>query len=357
MNAGKALLLPFSLLYGLGGWARNKLFDMRLLPSVSFDIPVVSVGNLSAGGTGKTPHIEYLIRLLKPYHKGLATLSRGYGRKTQGYLMASGNCSSAEIGDEPCQFVRKFPEIYVAVDERRVHGIRRLLLETPPAGLVLLDDAYQHRYVKPGLNILLTDYFQPYFKDRVLPSGMLREFRSGARRADIIIVTKCPPVLAPIDRKNYIRNLKPAAHQRIYFSRIGYGPLQPFFPENTPPCADIKKVSSILLFAGIANMYPLEEHIRRCCTYLETMRFPDHHRYTSKEVMEIRERFTNIVGTNKILVTTEKDCMRLEDPALAGAIRDLPLYYQPIEVEFFNEDKTWFDKQVLEYAGKHQTKR
>lgn len=355
MNFGKTLLLPFSLVYGLAGWMRNKMFDIHALPQVSFDIPVICVGNLSAGGTGKTPHIETLVKLLQAEFPGLCTLSRGYGRKTRGFILAGPASTALEIGDEPAQFLSKFPGLRVAVDECRRRGIRKMLAADPPADLVLLDDAFQHRYVRAGLNILLTDYYHPYFKDVVLPSGMLREFRSGARRADIIVVTKCPPVLAPIERNNYIRNLKPAAHQRIYFSRIAYEPLRPVYDAIDHP--EERRASSILLFAGIANLYPLEEHIRRCCTYMETMRFPDHHHYTSDDVVRIRERFTNIVGKNKIIVTTEKDRMRLQDPALAGILRGLPLFYQPIGIDFFREDKTWFEKQVLEYAGKSKTER
>jgi tetraacyldisaccharide 4'-kinase len=350
------LLLPFSVLYGLVVWIRNKMFDLRILPQVSYDMPVISVGNLSAGGTGKTPHVEYLIRLLRKPFPHISTLSRGYGRTTRGYILANQNHNSKAIGDEPRQFQRKFPEIRIAVSECRRTGLEKLREIIPPSDLVILDDAFQHRYVKPGLSILLTDYFQPYFDDYVLPSGNLREFRAGAKRADIIIVTKCPPVLSPITRNNYIEKLRPAPHQKVYFSHIQYGSLTPVY-ENTPAVARDHKFFSILLFAGIANTYPLEEQLKRSCIDLEIVKFPDHYRYTVNDLRKISQRFISFVGKNKAIVTTEKDLMRLEDPEIAEILQGLPFYYQPIEVDFFKGDKGGFDKQILEYAGKNKNKR
>jgi tetraacyldisaccharide 4'-kinase len=357
MNFFRAMAYPLSLAYGTAGWLRNKLFDIHILPQASFDLPVISVGNLTVGGSGKTPHIEYLIRLLINECKVLCTLSRGYGRATRGFVLAKSSSTPCEIGDEPCQFVRKFPSLRVAVAERRVKGIRQLLNMNAGTSAILLDDAYQHRYVKPGLSILLTDYFHPYYKDHVLPSGKLREFRSGVKRADIIIVTKCPVVLSPITRKSIIEKINPRANQHMYFSFLRYGELVPFDSKNTHFPDENHKYYAILMFAGIANTYPLEEHLRRSCIELEVMRFPDHHAYTVNDLVKVRETFSNIVGKNKILVTTEKDRMRLEQPDFKEVLKGLPLFYQPVEVDFFNEDKTWFNKQIIDYAGKNKNDR
>lgn len=353
MNFFRTFLYPFALLYGLVIWLRNKLFDAGILRQVSFDIPVICVGNIAAGGTGKTPHIEYLIRLLRPLKAHLSTLSRGYGRKTCGFILAEGAGDAAVIGDEPCQFVRNHPGLRVAVDERRVRGIRELLSLTPPSDCILLDDAYQHRYVKPGLNIMLTDYFHPYYEDHLLPVGMLREFRKGMKRADIIVVTKCPAILSPITRNSIIHKIRPDAHQHIYFSFIRYGALTPLNPDLHPEPESDRKFYAIMLIAGIANTYPLEEHLKRNCVDLEVCKFPDHHNYTREDLLKIREKFCNIVGKNKVIVTTEKDRMKLSSPELLEILKDLPVFYQPIEVDFYKEDKAWFDKQILEYVGKN----
>jgi tetraacyldisaccharide 4'-kinase len=357
MNFLGGLAYPVSLLYGTATWVRNKLFDAGILHESTFDIPIISVGNLSAGGTGKSPHIEYLIRLLAPRRRNLFTLSRGYGRNTRGFVLADRNSTAADIGDEPCQFKRSFPEVGVAVSELRRRGIKHLLEHNPPADCILLDDAFQHRYVKPGLSILLTDYFHPYYEDHLLPSGRLREFRSGASRADIIVVTKCPPVLSPITRKTILQKIRPAANQHVYFSYLSYGPLRPLFPGQCPELEPDRKFYAVLLLAGIANTYPLEEYLKRSCIELDICNFPDHHRYTQADLARVREKFCNIVGKNKVIVTTEKDRVKLEDPALASILEGLPIYYQPIQVEFFKNDKTWFDNQILEYAGKNQNLR
>jgi tetraacyldisaccharide 4'-kinase len=354
MNFFRSLAYPLSLAYGTVGWLRNKLFDYGILRQHTFELPVIVVGNLSMGGTGKTPHIEYLIRLLDAEHKKLCTLSRGYGRRTRGYILAKGHHSPYDIGDEPCQIARKYPWVSVAVAERRVRGIQELLMSDPQAGAILLDDAFQHRHVRPGLSILLTDYFHPYYKDHVVPSGTLRECRKGARRADIIVVTKCPAVLSPITRKSIIERIAPGPGQHIYFSFLRYSDLVPFDPANTPQPDENRKYYAILMFTGIAFTYPLEEHLRRSCVELEVMRFPDHHVFTVNDLKRVRETFCNIVGKNKILVTTEKDRVRLDQPDLKEAMQGLPVFCQPVEVDFFTEDKKWFNKQIIDYAGKNK---
>ncbi|MDP2424525.1 MAG: tetraacyldisaccharide 4'-kinase, partial [Bacteroidales bacterium] len=261
--------------------------------------------------------------------------------------------SSSQMGDEPMQFQHKFKDIVIAVDENRFHGINELCHRYPKLQIVLLDDAFQHRSVKPGLSILLTDYYHPYFDDYLLLAGNLRETKSGAQRADIIVVTKSPKVLSPFIRDSYKESLKPLPHQRLFFSYIRYGTIQPFDIEKAiVPKA--KKVNTILLIAGIADTYPLEDHLKQLCFELITLQFSDHHQYTSKDIARITTMWNNIFTTNKLLLTTEKDAMRLKDPLIQELIVHLPLHYIPIEVEFHDRDKVLFDKQILEYAKKNR---
>lgn len=347
MNVLLFLLYPFALLYGLIMLVRNKLYDWGLLKSVSFDLPIISVGNLSTGGTGKTPHVEHLVRLLDPEYK-LATLSRGYRRSSSGFRLASKDSTPADIGDEPMQFSHKFKKLTVAVDENRVHGVRQLLKKKPDLDAIILDDAFQHRRIKPGLSILLTDFHKLYPEDHPLPVGSLREFRNGARRADIIIVTKTAPILSPITVRRITGLIKPKPHQSLYFSYIKYGNLTPL------PCrADLElpeKISSILLFAGIANMYPMVEHVMQLTNHLDKIRFGDHHKYSERDLKKIREKFESIFTKNKILVTTEKDAMRLCYPKISPAIADLPIFYIPIEVKMHLEYRKEFKEQIKEYV-------
>jgi tetraacyldisaccharide 4'-kinase len=345
---------PISLAYGLAGWMRNKLFDWNALPRKAFGIPVIAVGNLSSGGTGKTPHVEYLIRLLTGNTNNICVLSRGYGRKTRGYKTVTENSLPEEAGDEPCQIARKFPHVKVAVCESRVKGARTLMANGILPGALILDDAFQHRYIKPGLSILLTDFFHPYYKDYVLPSGRLREFRKGAKRADIIVMTKCPVVLSPILRKSITQRIAPRPGQKLFFSYFNYGELIPANARQIVSKDENRKYYAIVLFTGIANAYPLEEHLRRSCIELVVLRFPDHHNYSHADMLRIRETFLNIVGKNKILVTTEKDRVRVEKPDFQEMLSDLPLYYQPVEVDFFAEDKAFFDRQITDFAKNEQ---
>ena len=347
----QVLLFPVSLCYGMVMQVRNLLFDMHILPSMTFDRPVISVGNLTYGGTGKTPHIEYLIRLLSP-GKFIATLSRGYGRQSDGFILASKRSNVKYIGDEPMQFQKKFENIKVAVDEKRSRGIRILLEKFPELKVILLDDAFQHRYVKPGLSILLTDYHRIYPEDTILPSGTLREFRTGARRADIIIVTKTPKIFSPITRRRIMEELKPDSRQRVYFSFIKYiEPVPVSDPLNLtlPP-----KLTNILLFTGIANDYPLREHLERMCSELIVMKFADHHPYTVKNIEQIIRTFRNLPTQKKIVVTTEKDVMRLKTPELSAYLKNLPLFCVPMQIDFHGTDKEKFDNEILQYVEKNQ---
>lgn len=344
------ILSPSSFLFGIVTFFRNKFFDWGIYKSSAFNIPVISVGNLSMGGTGKTPHIEYLIRLLMDKYS-VATLSRGYGRKTKGFIEATLESITSQIGDEPRQYVQKFKKIKVFVCEDRVTGIEKIIESYPETNVILLDDAYQHRYVKPGLNILLTDYHQMFTNDFVVPSGTLREFRCGYKRADVIIVTKSPAVLSPLDTRVLLERINPLPGQKVLFSKIIFDEKQ--LMKGIELQMPITKTYSILLFAGIANPYPLEEHLKRNCEELETLYFKDHHQYSEKDMILISDTFKNIPSKNKIIVTTQKDAMRIEGTALIKTIKDLPVFYVPIKIDFFGEDKVVFNSMIEEYVRKN----
>ncbi len=347
----QVIILPVSLCYGLAMMIRNFLFDLHLLPSKTFDRPIVSVGNLTFGGTGKTPHIEYLIRLLSSRNI-VATLSRGYGRKSSGFILASKRSSVKYIGDESLQVLKKFEEVKVAVDEKRSRGVRLLLEKHPDIDVILLDDAFQHRYVKPGLSILLTDYHRLYSEDWVLPSGTLREFRSGSGRADIIVVTKTPRIFSPITRRRIIEELKPHNHQHIYFSYIKYQDPVSVFDTLNPEFP--AKLTNILLFTGIANDYPLREHLERMCSELVVMKFADHHPYTVKDLEAITRTYHDLPTQKKLIITTEKDVMRLKTPELGTYLKNLPLFCVSMEIDFHGTDKEKFDNEILRYVKQNQ---
>lgn len=352
----RILLLPFSFLYGCITLVRNKLYDWGVFASKEFDIPTISVGNLSVGGTGKTPHIEYLIRILKPEFY-IATLSRGYGRKTNGFVLSDTQSTAKEIGDEPLQFKKKFSGLRVAVDGDRVRGIKNLLKEYPSLQTILLDDAFQHRPVKPGLNIVLSDFSKLFVNDNLLPSGSLREFKSGIQRADIIIITKCPEILLPIERKRLLNEISPQPHQRVYFSYIKYGDFIPVQGDGTNPLAKefyFERNFSMALLTGIANTKPLEYYLKDKVKNIIPIKYGDHHHFSKADIGNIQKIFNNIVAANKIILTTEKDAMRLKSAEYAEAIKNLPLFYIPIEIDFHNKDKQDFNEQILHYVRANQ---
>ncbi len=353
------LLLPFSLVYGAVMWLRNFLFDRNMLKSTSFKIPVIGVGNLSTGGTGKTPHVEYLVRLLKEEFK-VATLSRGYGRKTKGYFLVSGPSNTDMIGDEPMQYHSKFKDILVTVGEDRVAAIENLLRNETKPEVVLLDDAFQHRSVKPGINILLIEYDKVMDVDYPLPAGNLREWKPGMKRADIIIITKSPSILVPIERKRIIEHLKPASNQQVYFTHYKYGEFTKLTGKQGMMFMSssyyLEKRFTIVLVTGIANPSGMVEYLRRHTDKIESIAFPDHHQYSVRDIRKIQETFDNIANPSKIIVTTEKDAMRLKHPELEEAIKQLPFFYLPIEVLFHNE-KEKFDQIITDYVRKNQPHR
>jgi len=347
MNLFSIILYPFSLLYGLIAFIRNNLYDFKILKSYSFNLPLICIGNLSYGGTGKTPHVEYLIRLLSS-HINPATLSRGYKRKSKGFVLAGKDSLSSEIGDEPRQLKNKFPKVTVAVCGNRYLGVKGILENNTGINCIILDDAFQHRSLKSGLNILLTDYNKLYCRDYVLPSGTLREFRCGAKRADIIVVTKCPKSIANEEKREIVSEIKSEKYQRVFFSFIEYGSLTPM--NDTVFDGDISSVESVLLFTGVANAKPLEQYLKSKVDSLHSIRFDDHRQYSVQDLTKIRESFNNIATRNKILVTTEKDAMRVETFKRKAILLDLPLFFIPIQVDFFQSDKEMFNKLILDYV-------
>jgi tetraacyldisaccharide 4'-kinase len=351
-------LLPFAWLYGVVTWVRNLLYDAGVLRSVSFPVPVISIGNLTTGGTGKTPHIEYLIRLLKNKMK-VATLSRGYGRTTKGFIVISNPSTSAMVGDEPMQYHHKFADIIVSVGEKRAAAIENLLhMENMPE-VILLDDAFQHRTVKPGLNILLFEFDSMLKRNYMLPAGSLREWQSGMKRADIIIITKSPDILLPIERNRVLSKLKLLPHQQIFFSfykydelvRLSHRTISMPFTTNYY----FEKRFTILLVTGIANPSGIIDYLRRRTDKMETMFYADHHQYTSHDIRNIHQTFNNIVNPNKIIVTTEKDAMRLLNPELEDQVEHLPFFYLPIRVAFHQGDEEKFNQSIINYVRENKT--
>lgn len=338
-------LYPLSIIYGFILFIRNKLYDWHILNSIEFKTPVISVGNLNMGGVGKTPHVEYLIKLLGKKFK-VATLSRGYKRTTSGFIIANSKSTYKTIGDEPMQYATKY-DVIVAVDEKRVRGIKQIKSKTPEIQTIVLDDAYQHRAVKPGINILITDFSKLYINDTVAPSGSLREWATGSNRADIIIVSKCPKVLSPLDKRRITYDLKPKSYQEIFFTYIDYGQLTPF---NEKAKIITNKPNGLLLVTGIVKPEPLFYYLKNKYQHITHLKFADHHAFNNNDIDNIINTYKSMYGTNKIIVTTEKDLMRLSLPETQEKLSSLPLYYIPIEVMFHGNDKNEFDNKILKYV-------
>ncbi|WP_433779153.1 tetraacyldisaccharide 4'-kinase [Flavobacterium anhuiense] len=334
MNLLRKLLFPFAILYGFITSIRNFLFDKGILKSTSFDLPVIAVGNLSVGGTGKTPQIEYLIRLLSDKYK-IATLSRGYKRKSEGFVLADENSNAEILGDEPFQFHQKFPNVMVAVDANRTNGIQQLLSKDEKPEIILLDDAYQHRKVKAGFYILLTSYGDLYTDDFMLPTGNLRESRSGAARANIVVVTKCPKILTEEEQTKIRLKLKLNAAQQVFFTFIDYDMV--IFGKNEKIAVNEIKSESKLLLAGIAKPKPFFDCLKNESD--ECLTFPDHHHFSDADLDAIRNK-----ANGRKIITTEKDYVRLKDSELIDQ-----LYYLPIKSSFINHQQD-FDATILEYV-------
>lgn len=342
----RVLLLPLALLYGLSVGLRNLLYRTGVLRSVRFDIPVISVGNLSVGGAGKSPHIEYLLRWLSQYIHP-TVLSRGYGRKTMGYRPVTVIDTAEDVGDEPLQFKRKFPDLPVSVGESRILGIPELVKHNPETQCVLLDDAFQHLAVTPGLNILLTEYDRPFTRDWLLPSGRLREWRHGYRRADIIVVTKCPPNMTMRERYQMKMEIDPYPRQRIYFSHYRYGtPYSLLRPEVRRP---LDMDTHVLLVSAIANTDYLLRYLGTQAPSVQTQEFEDHHYFDESDLHTLLRRFDALPHQNKILVTTEKDATRLELHQAFFWKHELPIYVLPVEVAFLDDDEAGFQADVKRF--------
>ncbi|RKS02246.1 tetraacyldisaccharide 4'-kinase [Flavobacterium sp. 102] len=337
----RKLLFPLAILYGFITSIRNYLYDKGILKSYSFDIPVIAVGNLSVGGTGKTPQIEYLIRLLSPKYK-VATLSRGYKRKSEGFILADANATAEILGDEPFQYYKKFPQIQVAVDADRHNGITQLLAQSEKPEVILLDDAFQHRKVKAGFYILLTAYDELFCDDFMLPTGNLRESRNGAKRANMIIVTKCPPNITEIAQEKISEKLMRFLLPRndnvkvVFFSFVDYDDRV----YNQFGSLEVTKVKlqEKLLLAGIAKPKPFFNHLQS--ENDAVMAFSDHHHFKESDILNIKSQ-----AVDKIIVTTEKDFVRLEADIFAAQ-----LYYLPIKSQLINNSDT-FDQIILNYVG------
>lgn len=348
-------LLPFSWLYGFGVWFRNKLFDWGVYRTEEFPIPVISVGNITVGGTGKTPHIEYLIRLLRKEYR-IAVLSRGYKRKTKGFVLAGDTSTSKEIGDESYQIWRKFPDILVAVDRKRANGIRRLLAldEARRPEIILLDDAFQHRYVTPSLSILLVDINRLIYEDYLLPAGRLREPVGHKNRANMVLVTKCTQDLKPIDYRVISKHLNLYPYQSLFFTSWKYGRLRPVFASRKAMDQDLddirdKKIS-VLLVSGIANPGQLEAEIKPYASTMDKMEYPDHYSFSSADLVKMRKRFEQLPGDRKIILTTEKDAARLVNRKGIDEVLKKNLYYLPIQVSFIQEDANEFNQKIIEHV-------
>ena len=341
------ILLPFSLLYGVIMACRNVFFNLGIFKSETYKTPVLSIGNITVGGTGKTPHSEYIISLLKDHYK-IAILSRGYGRKTKGFRYVETNSTPENCGDEPCQIKRKFPSITVAVDEDRRHGISTLIKEQNP-DLILLDDAYQHRWVKPGLSILLVDYARPIFKDFMMPTGNLREFPQGKKRANIIIITKCPTDIS--EKELFTQKLKLINNQKIYFSSFIYDEIKPVFSNEIEDNFSIKD-KNVLLLSGIANPLPLKQHLETLGAKVKMLNFADHHQFTNDDIVKIDRQYKQLSSENSCIITTEKDSVRLKDGLDIPAELRQQLYYIPVKIQIL-VNKVEFNQLIKDYVEKN----
>ena len=328
------------------------MFDFGIFKSKEFNTKSISLGNITVGGTGKSPHIEYLINLLNTDYK-LATLSRGYLRKTKGYYVANKKSTYSEIGDEPMQFHSKFLDIAVVVDEDRRRGIANIEKELNP-DIILLDDCYQHRWIKPQMNILLLDYSTIGASQFMLPTGELREWKSGIKRADIIIITKSPNLYSPIEHRRISSLVKPFDNQNLFFSYINYKPIHAFNEKAKSLINDDFKLDDFksLVFAGIAKITPLIDYLKQESKEVIVTEFRDHHNFTPADIIRVINQFNEIITSKKILITTEKDAMRLKDARLFPLLEQTPVFYLPIEVKFHkgHEGKPTFEETILEYV-------
>ena len=346
-------LTPLSWLYGLGVGFRNLLFKLGILKSRAFDIPVISVGNITVGGSGKTPHVEYLVSLLKDKMK-VAVLSRGYKRKSKGYVLANDDTTMREIGDEPYQMKQKFPELYVAVDKKRTEGIDRLTHDeqTKDVDVILLDDAYQHRYVKPGVNILLVDYHRLIIYDKLLPAGCLREPKEGKSRADIVIITKCPKDLRPMEYRVLMKALDLYPYQSLYFTTLIYDNLKQVYGTESMPINSLPNRCNVLLLTGIASPKQMQNDLSVYNYNLSYLSFSDHHNFSKKDIRTINRKFAELPSP-KVIITTEKDVARIKFvEGLNDEVKE-SMYALPVRIKFMLGQEEDFNNKIINYVRKN----
>ncbi|HKK89689.1 MAG TPA: tetraacyldisaccharide 4'-kinase [Saprospiraceae bacterium] len=337
----RLLLSPFSFLYGIGVGFRNLLYKKGVLRSVSFDLPIIGIGNLSTGGTGKSPHVEYLVRFLRQYLR-VGVLSRGYKRRTQGVKFVERNLKVEDVGDEPLQIKIKHPDVVVTVAERRTLAIPSMISKYPALRCIVMDDSFQHRSVKPGLNIMLTTHDEPFYEDYLLPSGNLREWRDGYRRADLIVVTKCPEDLEQSRAEQMRQKINPAPNQRVFFSRYRYG--KPYYLLNSRYRLQWTPGLNIILFCAIADTSYLEEYLLDRVDKMHVMSFPDHHYFKQNEIDDLKQRYSSMPGDKKAIITTEKDAVRLIRFSKVLHEAQLPIFVLPVQVEMmFDQDEQFRD--------------
>ncbi|MDR2145509.1 MAG: tetraacyldisaccharide 4'-kinase [Tannerella sp.] len=350
----KSILTPFAWLYYVIVGFRNMLFEWKILPSERYPLPVICVGNIAVGGTGKTPTTEYLVELLRKEYR-VATLSRGYKRKTKGFLLVTEQHTSLEVGDEACQVKQKFPDITVAVDASRRRGIQKLLElpENERPDVIILDDGMQHRYVTPSLTIMLTEQSRIYFEDSLLPAGNLREPAREVYRADIIVVTKCHSILKPIELRLIEKNMRLMANQRLYFSTIEYGGMKAVFPDKALyPCTlqEISKNENIFLIAGIANPQPFTEKIKTHSDKVTEFIFSDHHIFKEADIQSMEHVMQKTPANNRRIICTEKDAVRLKSLACLPESWKSCLYFLPVKADFLYDKKKDFDERIIKHV-------
>lgn len=352
------VLKPLSWLYGAASGVRNWLFDHKVLPVEEFDVPVVSVGNLTVGGTGKTPHVEYVVGMLAGAYN-IVVLSRGYKRKTRGFVLANPNSTPESIGDEPMQiYLKHGKQARVAVCESRRRGIKEIMKQFPDTELIVLDDAYQHRYVKPRVNVLLMDYSRPVYDDRLLPLGRLRESAHQMQRADMVVVTKCPAGLSPLSYRLISKKLELMPYQSLYFSNFVYGSLTPVFPEDRPYDVDLTQLTArdtVLLLTGIANPRGFVRHFKNYPFKVKVSHFPDHYDFTREDLETLRDKFFSLKGEHKIIVTTEKDAVRIAYNPYFPAVLKPFVFYIPISVRMVQGlEEGDFVSDLLKAVGRRE---
>jgi tetraacyldisaccharide 4'-kinase len=341
-------LKPLAYLYGKITQWRNQLYDSKKRVSIQFNLPIIAVGNLNTGGTGKTPHVAYLVAYLQQQNYHTAVLSRGYKRRTTGFVLADHNSTAHDIGDEPAQLQKKFPQLTVAVAENRALGIPMLLhtAATEPQ-VIILDDAFQHRSVQPQLSILLTEYDRPYTRDQLLPIGRLREPIAGAARADIIIVSKSPATLHDTDKQKMIAELQALPHQTVLFSHLVYGDIYPLPFSQPINLAEIDQQEiGVLLLCGIAQTEAIEQYVRSQYAQVSTLYFADHHRYTTQNLQQIKQKYDQLPTQQKIVLTTEKDATRLQLLETDITRLQLPIYCLPVKVQFNPSDTQLLQQKI-----------